>query len=179
MTRPHVALVDGARRIDWPENSFQHARVAAAEAAGSKDAVLLLGTEPSLRWRAFTALVSGFASELGVSTGGDARLAARRRAAYPALAGHRQRDRQLDARGARPAALSLRGADGRRRGAPRRLPRRGHPLRLALGGGAPLRPADPLAARGEGALRPARLAARGRRSTPPSSTRRARATCCR
>ena len=67
MTRPHVALVDGARRIDWPENSFQHARVAELEAPGKKDAVLLLGTEPSLRWRAFSALVSGFASELGVS----------------------------------------------------------------------------------------------------------------
>ena len=29
--------------------------------------MLLLGTEPSLRWRAFTALVSGLATELGVS----------------------------------------------------------------------------------------------------------------
>src|SRR5580700_337418 len=67
MTRPHVALVDGARRIDWPENSFQHARVAESEASRKKDAILLLGTEPSLRWRAFTALVSGFATELGVS----------------------------------------------------------------------------------------------------------------
>jgi proteasome assembly chaperone (PAC2) family protein len=67
MTRPHVALVDGARRIDWPENSFQHARVAGPKAPGKKDAILLLGTEPSLRWRAFTALVSGFATDLGVS----------------------------------------------------------------------------------------------------------------
>ncbi len=67
MTRPHVALLDGARQIDWPENSFQHASVAGSQAPGNKDAILLLGTEPSLRWRAFTALVSGFASELGVS----------------------------------------------------------------------------------------------------------------
>jgi proteasome assembly chaperone (PAC2) family protein len=62
MTRPHVALVEGERRIEWPDNSFQHARI-----GGTKDAVLLTGTEPSLRWRAFSALVSGFASELGVS----------------------------------------------------------------------------------------------------------------
>jgi proteasome assembly chaperone (PAC2) family protein len=62
MTRPHVALVDGERRIDWPDNSFQYARI-----GGTKDAVLLTGTEPSLRWRAFSALVSGFATELDVS----------------------------------------------------------------------------------------------------------------
>jgi predicted ATP-grasp superfamily ATP-dependent carboligase len=65
MTRPHVALEDGERRIDWPENSFQHARIGAS--GGEKDAVLLLGTEPSLRWRAFTQLVSGLASDLGAS----------------------------------------------------------------------------------------------------------------
>jgi proteasome assembly chaperone (PAC2) family protein len=67
MTRPHVALVDGERRIEWPENSFQTARVATASASTPKDAVLLLGTEPSLRWRAFAAIVSGLASELDVS----------------------------------------------------------------------------------------------------------------
>jgi proteasome assembly chaperone (PAC2) family protein len=65
MTRPHVALEDGERRIDWPENSFQHARIGAS--GGERDAVLLLGTEPSLRWRAFTQLVSGLASDLGAS----------------------------------------------------------------------------------------------------------------
>jgi len=48
-TRPHVSLVDGnLRRIDWPENSFQRADLG----AGVRDVVLLLGTEPSLRWRA-------------------------------------------------------------------------------------------------------------------------------
>jgi predicted ATP-grasp superfamily ATP-dependent carboligase len=65
MTRPHVALEEGERRIDWPENSFQHARIGAS--GGEKDAVLLLGTEPSLRWRAFTQIVSGLASDLGAS----------------------------------------------------------------------------------------------------------------
>jgi predicted ATP-grasp superfamily ATP-dependent carboligase len=65
MTRPHVALEDGERRIDWPENSFQHARIGVS--GDEKDAVLLLGTEPSLRWRAFTQIVSGLASDLGAS----------------------------------------------------------------------------------------------------------------
>jgi proteasome assembly chaperone (PAC2) family protein len=62
-TRPHVSLVDGTvRRIDWPENAFQHARPARSE----RDAVLLLGTEPSLRWRTFAGLVTGLAKDLGV-----------------------------------------------------------------------------------------------------------------
>src|SRR5437868_2607366 len=62
-TRPHVALVDGlTRRIDWPENAFYHAR---PEGLG-RDAVLLLGVEPNLRWRAFSSLVVDFAQELGI-----------------------------------------------------------------------------------------------------------------
>jgi predicted ATP-grasp superfamily ATP-dependent carboligase len=61
MTRPTVARVSGERRIEWPENSFQHARI------GGRDAVLLLGTEPSLRWKTFTQLVTGLAKELDVS----------------------------------------------------------------------------------------------------------------
>ena len=63
-TRPHVSLVEGTvRRIDWPENSFQYARLT----RGSRDVVLLLGTEPSLRWKAFSGLVRGLATDLGVS----------------------------------------------------------------------------------------------------------------
>jgi proteasome assembly chaperone (PAC2) family protein len=62
-TRPHVTLVEGdVRKIDWPENAFHHARPAHSE----RDAVLLLGTEPSLRWRTFAGLVSGLATDLGV-----------------------------------------------------------------------------------------------------------------
>src|SRR3954470_11817 len=62
-TRPHVSLVEGiVRRIDWPENVFEHARPGRSE----RDAVLLLGTEPGLRWRTFAGLVSGLASDLGV-----------------------------------------------------------------------------------------------------------------
>jgi proteasome assembly chaperone (PAC2) family protein len=62
--RPHVALVDGVmRRIDWPENGFYEAH----PGEGRRGAVLLLGTEPNLRWRTFTDLISGLATDLGVS----------------------------------------------------------------------------------------------------------------
>src|SRR5919201_663720 len=63
VTRPHVALVEGiTRRIDWPETSFYHCRPDGAD----RDAVLLLGIEPNLRWRAFTDLLVGGARDLGV-----------------------------------------------------------------------------------------------------------------
>jgi predicted ATP-grasp superfamily ATP-dependent carboligase len=62
-TRPHVSLVEGAtRRIDWPENAFFHAHISGQ----SRDAVLLLGIEPNLRWRTFASLVTDLARELGV-----------------------------------------------------------------------------------------------------------------
>jgi proteasome assembly chaperone (PAC2) family protein len=62
-TRPHVSLVEGlTRRIDWPENAFYHARVPGLR----RDAVILLGAEPNLRWRTFTDLATGLASDLGV-----------------------------------------------------------------------------------------------------------------
>jgi proteasome assembly chaperone (PAC2) family protein len=62
-TRPHVSLVEGVtRRIDWPENAFFHARAAGVD----RDAVLLVGVEPNLRWGAFTGLVLHLARELGV-----------------------------------------------------------------------------------------------------------------
>jgi proteasome assembly chaperone (PAC2) family protein len=62
-TRPQVSLIEGnVRRIDWPSNTFHEARLGGA----SRDVVLLLGTEPSLRWKTFTALITGLASDLGV-----------------------------------------------------------------------------------------------------------------
>src|SRR4051794_33192610 len=62
-TRPHVSLVDGTvRKIDWPENSFHHARPARSE----HDTVVMLGTEPSLCWRTFAGIVTGLAKDLGV-----------------------------------------------------------------------------------------------------------------
>jgi proteasome assembly chaperone (PAC2) family protein len=62
-TRPHVSLVDGmTRRIDWPENAFYHCRMPGTD----RDAVLLLGIEPNLRWRTFGETVVGLARDLGV-----------------------------------------------------------------------------------------------------------------
>src|SRR5919199_5579785 len=62
-TRPHVSLVEGmTRQIDWPENAFFHARVARVD----RDVVLLLGIEPNLRWRTFSAIVTDLARDLGV-----------------------------------------------------------------------------------------------------------------
>jgi proteasome assembly chaperone (PAC2) family protein len=63
VTRPQVALEEGVtRRIDWPENAFYHARVPGLD----RDAVVLLGVEPNLRWKTFVRLVSDLAGELGV-----------------------------------------------------------------------------------------------------------------
>lgn len=63
VARPHVSLAQGlTRRIDWAENAFYHARIPGTE----RDAVLLLGIEPNLRWRTFASLIVGLASELAV-----------------------------------------------------------------------------------------------------------------
>ncbi len=61
-TRPMVTLEEGyTRRIEWPENTFLHAPLPGA----GRDAILLLGVEPNLRWRTFSDLVTGLAKELG------------------------------------------------------------------------------------------------------------------
>jgi proteasome assembly chaperone (PAC2) family protein len=60
-TRPRVSLVDGlTRHIDWPENDFFHA------SPGERDIVLLVGTEPNVRWRTFTELVVDLVKDLGI-----------------------------------------------------------------------------------------------------------------
>ena len=62
-TRPMVTLEDGeTRKLEWPENGFFHARVPGSR----RDAVILIGTEPNLRWRTFAGLVLGLAQDLGV-----------------------------------------------------------------------------------------------------------------
>jgi len=62
-TRPMVSLVDGVtRRIDWPENTFLHAPLPGA----GRDAIILLGVEPNLRWRTFCEHVTTLATSFGV-----------------------------------------------------------------------------------------------------------------
>jgi proteasome assembly chaperone (PAC2) family protein len=62
-TRPHVSLEDGlTRRLEWPDNGFFHAAIPGT----GRDAVILLGTEPNLRWKTFSGLVLGLARDLGV-----------------------------------------------------------------------------------------------------------------
>ena len=61
--RPHVSLVEGeTRKVDWPDNAFFHASIPGAD----RDAILLLGIEPNLRWRTFSGLVLELAQDLGV-----------------------------------------------------------------------------------------------------------------
>ncbi|MGZ6631309.1 MAG: PAC2 family protein, partial [Gaiellaceae bacterium] len=62
-TRPHVSLVEGqTRHIEWPENAFYHASIPGLD----RDAILLLGIEPNLRWKTFTGMIVDLAQELGV-----------------------------------------------------------------------------------------------------------------
>jgi proteasome assembly chaperone (PAC2) family protein len=61
-TRPRVTLLDGlTRHIDWPENDFFH-----ASPGEERDIVLLVGTEPNVRWRTFTELVVELVQDLGI-----------------------------------------------------------------------------------------------------------------
>jgi len=63
--RPQVSLEDGlTRKLEWPENAFYHAPIPGLD----RDAVILLGVEPNLRWRTFSGLVVDLAEELGVET---------------------------------------------------------------------------------------------------------------
>jgi proteasome assembly chaperone (PAC2) family protein len=62
-TRPQVSLIDGVtRQLDWPENVFYHAAIPGTD----RDAILLLGVEPNVRWKTFTSLVLGLSREFGV-----------------------------------------------------------------------------------------------------------------
>ena len=60
-TRPHVSLVEGlTRKVDWPDNAFFHASIPGAD----RDAIILLGVEPNLRWKTFAGLVLEVAQDL-------------------------------------------------------------------------------------------------------------------
>jgi proteasome assembly chaperone (PAC2) family protein len=61
-TRPQVKLVDGhSRRIEWPDVELFEARVPRAP----RDLVLLVGHEPSFRWRTFSQVITELAEALG------------------------------------------------------------------------------------------------------------------
>jgi proteasome assembly chaperone (PAC2) family protein len=61
-TRPHVRLTPSREReVVWPENQFCSARTSAG-----RDIVLLIGSEPQLRWRTFCAQVISVANALDV-----------------------------------------------------------------------------------------------------------------
>ena len=63
VTRPNVSLVDGVtRKVDWPETAFRHATLPAIE----RDAVLLTGNEPNVRWKTFTGLIVELVRELEI-----------------------------------------------------------------------------------------------------------------
>jgi proteasome assembly chaperone (PAC2) family protein len=61
-TRPQVKLIDGhARRIEWPDVELFEARVPRAP----RDLVLLVGHEPSMKWRTFSRVITELAEALG------------------------------------------------------------------------------------------------------------------
>lgn len=60
--RPNVHLMDGVtREITWPANEFWAAR------AGDRDVLLLIGTEPNLRWKTFSKMIVSEAKRHGVN----------------------------------------------------------------------------------------------------------------
>jgi predicted ATP-grasp superfamily ATP-dependent carboligase len=61
--RPQVSLEEGlTRKLEWPANTFLHAPIPDLD----RDAVILLGVEPNLRWKTYSGLVLELAQELGV-----------------------------------------------------------------------------------------------------------------
>jgi proteasome assembly chaperone (PAC2) family protein len=64
VTRPTVNVgPDFQRSLEWPENSFFFH----ADPFLERDVILLVGTEPQLKWRAFTAEIMNVADQCGVS----------------------------------------------------------------------------------------------------------------
>jgi len=61
--RPQVSLEDGlTRKLEWPANTFLHAPIPDLD----RDAVILLGVEPNLRWKTYSQLVVELAQDLEV-----------------------------------------------------------------------------------------------------------------
>ena len=110
--------------------------------------MILLGVEPNYRWRAFNELVVGLARDLGVElvvTLGALLADVPHTRAAPVTGAASD---HLARRGARAAALALRGPDGHRRRPARRVPPGRDPVGEPLVGGAALRVARAEPARG-------------------------------
>ena len=61
--RPTVSLEEGlTRNLEWPSNTFLHAPIPGVD----RDAVILLGVEPNLRWKTYSGLVLQLVQELHV-----------------------------------------------------------------------------------------------------------------
>ena len=61
--RPNVSLEDGlTRKLEWPANTFLQAPIPGLD----RDAVILLGVEPNLRWKTYSGLVLELVQDLGV-----------------------------------------------------------------------------------------------------------------
>ena len=62
--RPTVRIGTGAdRQLEWPANEFYYQRLPSLE----RDVLILVGTEPGLRWRSFASDVMELAGQCGVS----------------------------------------------------------------------------------------------------------------
>ena len=156
-TRPLVHLAEGVtREIVWPPNDLW-----AASTPGA-DVLLLLGTEPQLKWRTFCRQITAIAAQQEATLVAHVGRAAGRRGPLAPGVAHRHRHRPGPHRPVPPGPVALRGTDGHRRGPPRRL-RRGRPaVGVAVGGRAGLR------ARASTRPRRRSLSSSGR---PPSSAR--------
>ena len=61
-TRPQIRIVDGTQReISWPKNEFYFHRGSDTQPA----AVLLIGTEPNLKWRSYCGEITRLARSVG------------------------------------------------------------------------------------------------------------------
>jgi predicted ATP-grasp superfamily ATP-dependent carboligase len=61
--RPNVSLEEGlTRKLEWPSNTFLHAPIPGLD----RDAVILLGVEPNLRWKTYSGLVLELVQDLGI-----------------------------------------------------------------------------------------------------------------
>ena len=61
--RPSVSLEEGlTRKLEWPSNTFLHAPIPDLD----RDAVILLGVEPNLRWKTYSQLILELTQELRV-----------------------------------------------------------------------------------------------------------------